>query len=160
LLSRDLHTAGLLVVPNDTIAAAGERETWIVAVRTLAAQHARHGRHTYVAGTPLEQHDVAQYLQRDQQLTIPLVFLVLLGITWWLYTVWRLALIPLACVLLSLLWTMGIVGYTGIPLNIITSLLPPVIMVVSISTALHVINQYLTDSETVGQGAEAVERTM
>jgi hypothetical protein len=160
LLSRDLHTAGLLVTPNKTITAPAAREAWIAAVRAVAARHARQGRQTYVAGTPLERSDVTRYLKRDQQLIVPLVFLVLLGITWSIYRVMRFALIPLACVLLSLTWTMGLVGLAGVPLNIITSLLPPVIMVVSISVAIHLINQFLSETEAGTCGAEAVENTL
>jgi predicted RND superfamily exporter protein len=96
-----------------------------------------------VAGTPLERSDVTAYLQRDQQRIIPLVFLILLGITYRIYRVKRFALISLICVLLALLWTMGIVGFAGIALNVITSLLPPVIMVVSVAVAIHLLNQYI-----------------
>ncbi len=160
LLSADLHTAGLLVVPEGTIAAPHVRREWIAAVRLVAAQHAMHGRKTYVAGTPLERNDVTYYLRRDQQLMVPLVFLLLLGITYRIYRVKRLACIPLGCVLLSLTWTMGIVGFAGIPLNLVTSLLPPVIMVVSVSAAIHLINQFITARESGAYGPAAVQQAM
>jgi hypothetical protein len=160
LLSADLHTAGIVVVPQDTIASPAIREAWIAAVRAVAAQHAVQGRQTYVAGTPLERSDVTRYLKRDQRLTIPLVFLVLLGMTWRIYRVKRLALIPLACVLLSLTWTMGVVGFIGIPLNVVTTLLPPVVMVVSVSVSIHLINQYLDEIAAGARGAEAVQNAV
>jgi hypothetical protein len=40
LLSADLHTAGILVVPENVGVAASSREAWLTAVRAVAAQHA------------------------------------------------------------------------------------------------------------------------
>jgi predicted RND superfamily exporter protein len=160
LLSDDLHTAGLLVMPNQTITSPTARQAWIVAVRKVAARHAAQGRQTYVAGTPLERHDVTYYLERDQQRIVPLVFLILLGVTYSIYRVKRLALIPPACVLISLAWTMGLVGFAGRPLNTITSLLPPVVMVVSISAAIHLLNQYIDEIEAGVDHTEAVENAV
>ena len=161
LLAADLHTAGILVVPDTAIHHQPEaRHTWIAAVRTVAARHTTAGRRTYVAGTPLERHDVTTYLQQDQQRIVPIVFVLLVGLTYGLYRVKRLALIPLGCVLLSLIWTMGVVGYTGTPLHLITSLLPPVIMVVSVSTAIHLLNHCtaaLVEGHTL---AGAIEQAM
>jgi predicted RND superfamily exporter protein len=158
-LAADLHTAGILVVPEAGLATL-TRETWITAVRAVAAQHARHGRQTYVAGTPIERRDVTYYIQRDQRLIIPLVFLVLLGVTYGIYRVKRFAMLSLACVLLSLTWTMGVVGFVGIPLNVITSLLPAVIMVVSVSVVIHLINRFIDEVEAGASGAIAVENAV
>ena len=160
LLSPDLHTAGILVVPEHAGASASTREAWLTAVRTVAAQHAGQGRQTYVAGTPLERSDVTHYIQRDQKRIIPLVFLVLLGVTYSIYRVKRFAVLSLSCVLLSLIWTMGVVGFVGIPLNVITSLLPAVITVVSVSVVIHLVNQFIDEVEAGASGAEAVENAV
>ena len=66
LLAADLHTAGILVVPDEAHMSASTRESWLAAVRAVAAQHTVHGRSTYVAGTSLERSDVTHYIQRDQ----------------------------------------------------------------------------------------------
>ena len=160
LLSADLHTAGIVVVPETASVSANARQAWLAAVRAVAAQHAVHGRQTYVAGTPLERSDVTQYLQRDQRLIIPLVFVVLLVVTYSIYRVIRFAVLSLVCVLLSLTWTMGMVGFVGIPLNVITTLLPAVIMVVSVSVVIHLINQFIDEVEAGTRGAVAVEHAV
>ena len=143
LLSTDLHTAGLIVTPTTEALSPGRLPAWTTDFRNTVNRYATQGRQVYIAGTPIERHDVASYLQRDQQLTVPLVFVILLGITYGLYRQLRLALIPLLCVLISLSWTLGIVGFSGRPLNLITSLLSPVIMVVSVSAAIHLLNSFL-----------------
>jgi predicted RND superfamily exporter protein len=160
LLSADLHTAGILVVPDAVGMAASVREVWLAAVRQVAAQHAVHGRLTYVAGTPFERSDVTHYIKHDQRRIVPLVLLVLLGVTYSIYRVKRFAVLSLSCVLLSLIWTLGGVGLAGIPLNVITSLLPAVIMVVSVSVVIHLINQFIDEVEDGSSGAEAVEHAV
>lgn len=160
LLAADLHTAGILVVPDAADMATSTREAWIAAVRATAAQHAVHGRRTYVAGTPLERSEVTRYIQGDQRRIIPVVLLVLFGVTYSIYRVKRFAVLALMCVLLSLIWTMGVVGFVGVPLNVITSLLPAVILVVSVSVAIHLINQFIAEIEAGASGMAAVENAV
>ena len=163
LLSADLRTAGILVTPDHDSLAFAERRAWLSNLRDVVARHTRQGRQTYVAGTPFEHHDVERYLQRDQHLTIPLVIIILFGMTYSIYRRLWLAIIPIGCVVLALAWTMGLVGLIGLPLNLVTSLLPPVLMVVSVSTAIHLLNAFLAaraagiaPREAIGQAIQDV----
>src|SRR5215831_2290215 len=163
LMAPDLHTAGVVVVPDAAVSGSGAlRDAWIRGVRHVAAQHAVAGRQTYVAGTPIERSDVTHYIQRDQRRIIPLVLLVLVVVTYSIYRLKRFAVLSLACVLVSLTWTMGTVGFVGIPLNVITALLPAVILVVSVSGVIHLLNAFI-DAMDAGTGtveaiAEAVSQ--
>ncbi len=156
LLSADLRTTGILVTPDYANISSAVRRSWLSNVRTVVAGHTRNGRQTYVAGTPFERNDVDGYLQRDQRVLIPLIVIILLGVTYGLYRQFRLALIPIGCVVLALTWTMGLVGFIGLPLNVITSLLPPVLMVVSVSAAIHLINAFLAARATGTAHREAI----
>lgn len=158
LLSADLRTAGILVTPDHGSPSLtfAERRAWLSNLRSIVASHARHGRQTYIAGTPFEHNDVDHYLQRDQRIAIPLVMIILLGMTYGLYRRLRLALVPIGCMVLALTWTMGLVGFLGLPLNVITSLLPPVLMVVSVSAAIHLINAFLAARTTGMAHREAI----
>ena len=156
LLSGDIHTAGILVQPEDSRDQPERLNLLIASIRQVAAQHATGDWQTYVAGTPLERHDVSAFLARDQQVIVPLVFLLLLALLYGIYRTVRLTLIPLGCVLLSLAWTMGLVGFAGASLNTITSLLPPVIMVVGVSAAIHLLNQFIAALQRGATNADAV----
>src|SRR5262245_17860573 len=125
LLAPDLHTAGILIVPENVGTSASVRETWLTAVRAVAAQHAGRGRQTYVAGTPLERSDVTHYIQRDQRRIIPLVFLVLLVVTYSIYRVKRFAVLSMSCEVRSLIWTMGGACFVGMARNVIRPRLQP-----------------------------------
>ncbi len=52
-------------------------------------------------------------------------------------------LLPLAVMAISLCWTIGIYTFCGYALNTITALLPPVIMVLSFSTTVHIYSGWL-----------------
>jgi predicted RND superfamily exporter protein len=52
--------------------------------------------------------------------------------------------IPMAVKGISLVWTMGIYALTGHALNPITALLPPLIIVLSISTSVHLYSEWLS----------------
>jgi predicted RND superfamily exporter protein len=160
LLSPDLRTTGMIVTPDHAHLSFAERRTWLSNLRTLVARHAHQGRQTYIAGTPFERHDVDLYLQRDLQIGIPLVILTLIGVTYTLYRRLYLTFIPIGCALLALIWTLGLVGFMGLPLNIVTSLLPPVLMVVSISAAIHLLNAFLTACQAGVACREAIQQAL
>src|SRR5262245_28762209 len=52
-------------------------------------------------------------------------------------------LIPLGVVSVSLLWTLGLYAAVGRSLNPVTSLITPVILVVSVAGAIHLLNHHL-----------------
>lgn len=160
LLSADLHTAAVFITPESTSRQAAQSTTWIAAVRTVAARYAIQGRQTYVAGTPIERHDVTHYLDRDQRLLTPLIVLILFLLTTWLYRGKRLAGVTLVCMLLPLLWTMGMAGWWGVQLNAMTSLLPAVIVLVSVSLSMHLINQMLYAIEGGSSEARAIDEAV
>src|SRR4030095_5745424 len=51
-------------------------------------------------------------------------------------------------------------GHVGVRFQCITSLLPAVIMVVSVSVVIHLVNQFIDEVEDGSSGAEAVENTV
>ena len=52
-------------------------------------------------------------------------------------------LVPLATVSLALVWTLGLFGLAGQALNPVTSLMTPVILVMSLEGTILLLNQYL-----------------
>ena len=51
-------------------------------------------------------------------------------------------LLPLACVGLSLVWTFGLMAWTGIGLSILTMIVPVVLIAVGTAYCLHVVAEY------------------
>jgi uncharacterized protein len=142
LVARDARTAAVLVELEPGSGAADSRDHLVADLRRLAGQ-AGLGAAPFVAGIPVEKADVARYIARDQAIFIPLVFLILAVMTAMLYRHPVGMLVPLATVTLALVWTLGVFGLAGRTLNPVTSLMTPVILVMSLEGTIQLLNQYL-----------------
>ncbi|MFK7952873.1 MAG: RND family transporter [Ekhidna sp.] len=52
----------------------------------------------------------------------------------------KVALLPFCISLLSIIWLFGLMGFLGFKINLLSSLLPPIILFVSMSDAVHLMN--------------------
>ncbi len=65
-----------------------------------------------------------------------------------LYTAYRSAwgiILPLIVVLLSVIWILGIMGMTNKPIDLMTVLLPTIMLIVGMSDVVHIISKYLEE---------------
>ncbi len=69
-------------------------------------------------------------------------------------------IIPLATVLLSVLWSIGILNLTGRGVGILLNMLPPVIFVVGMSDAVHLYSRFLEELKKGNSKKFAIEQTI
>jgi uncharacterized protein len=142
LVAKDARTAAILVELEGARKATESRDYLVADLRRLAGK-AGVGSTTFVAGIPVEKADVATYIGRDQMIFVPLVFLILATMMAALYRHPVGMLVPLTTVTLALIWTLGVFGLSGRALNPVTSLMTPVILVMSLEGTVQLLNQYL-----------------
>ena len=142
LVARDARTAAILVELEPAAGPADSRRALVMDLRRLASG-AGPGLQAFIAGIPVEKVDVATYIARDQMIFVPLIFLILAVMTAALYRHVVGMLVPLAVVTAALVWTLGLFGLAGRTLNPVTSLMTPVILVMSLEGTIQLINQYL-----------------
>ncbi|MGH2901646.1 MAG: efflux RND transporter permease subunit, partial [Solirubrobacteraceae bacterium] len=123
--------------------------------RVLAAVDARlaeppfDGLHVQLAGSPVFNRELERLNRRDNALFTPLALAMIGGV---LALLFRSALatgLALGTIGLTVVWTQGLMGWLGVPMNITTSLLPPLLMVIAVAYAIHVISGYV---ERLGDG--------
>lgn len=149
LVSRDAGTTAIVVTLEH------RDEKLVESLRRLAAETQADGFEAHVAGFPVERYDFAKLIREDQQLFVPLIVLVIAGVSFLLFRqVWG-VLLPLATVALSVTLTMAIAAWTGRELNAVTSLLTPVIMVVSVAVSMNLCSAYTWEPD---RGAPAIAR--
>jgi predicted RND superfamily exporter protein len=141
LVAKDAHTAAVLVELEGARAAGESRNHVVADLRRLAGEAGLGA--AFAAGIPVEKADVATYIARDQMIFVPLVFLILAAMTATLYRHPVGMLVPLTTVTLALVWTLGVFGLAGRALNPVTSLMTPVILVMSLEGTIQLLNQYL-----------------
>ncbi|GAB4557411.1 MAG: hypothetical protein Tsb0017_12120 [Geothermobacteraceae bacterium] len=92
-----------------------------------------------LTGIAVQKADVARAIQHDQSVIIPLSVLVLALLLLLLYRRLVGVLLPLAVMGMTLCWTIGLYSLAGLRLNTVTSLLPPVVMVLAVATCVHLL---------------------
>jgi hydrophobe/amphiphile efflux-3 (HAE3) family protein len=97
----------------------------------------------YMAGGPIEKYDFIQLIRRDQFIFIPVITSLLILATWIIYRSFACMIVAMAMVFVTLIWALGTIVLMGQELNLVTSLLAPVIMIVSVANAIHLINLFL-----------------
>ncbi|MGQ9864011.1 MAG: efflux RND transporter permease subunit [Bacteroidia bacterium] len=100
------------------------------------------GRKLHFGGVPYLRSYVAQKLPKEL-----LFFLAAsIGLTAFAlgiyYRSWYATIFPLMLVGLSTLWTLGIIGLYGFKLSLLTALLPPILVILSIPPSIYMLSEY------------------
>ena len=113
-----------------------------------------------VSGLPYINLTLQRSMRRDLQLFLPLVILVIIGVLFvsfrWTWGV----LIPFAVVALSVLWTLGLMAITGVPITVLSFILPVLLMAIGIADGIHVLSRYREELGGTSDKREAILRTM
>lgn len=79
---------------------------------------------------------------RNQVLFTPPILLITIAAIYVMFRSWRLTVLTLFAVLVSTLWTLGLYMWAGYGFNILTSMLPPLVLVLAIADDVHIIQHY------------------
>ena len=81
--------------------------------------------------------DLTSKIRRDQQVFLPLSVLVLLVTLAFSLGRATAAVMPLLTAGLSVVWTLGLMGWVGVPVNIMTSIVPALVIVIGSTEDIH-----------------------
>ncbi len=95
------------------------------------------------AGSPVFNRELAVLNQRDNAIFTPLALLIVTLGTGLLFRRPLPSFLSLLVIGATVLWTQGLMGWLGVPMNITTSLLPPLLMVIAAADAIHVLDCYI-----------------
>jgi predicted RND superfamily exporter protein len=102
-----------------------------------------------------------ELMRRDLTRFTPLALLFVLVVLWVSFRTLRGVVLPVLTVGLALVWTLGIMVLAGKPITLGTFVLPPLLLVVGSSYAIHVMARYYEQVEAAPAGAgEVVERAV
>ncbi len=96
----------------------------------------------YQVGAAAMRSDLTTKLRGDQQVFLPLSVLVLLLTLAFSLRRATAALMPLATAGVSVLWTLGFMGWLGIPVNIMTSIVPALVIIIGSTEDIHLLAEY------------------
>ena len=100
-------------------------------------------------GGPVYKKYIRDYMERDLQKFMPLIIIVIILTFYFNFRVLRGVLLPVITVLVGTFWTLGIMGFAGVPITIVVNMLPPLLVAVGSSYSIHIFNQYLNDQQYI-----------
>ncbi|MBW2267351.1 MAG: MMPL family transporter [Deltaproteobacteria bacterium] len=162
IVSRDGRTAALMIylmeMTERELLARGIDEQ----IRRIAEEE-RGDAQIWVTGQAYVKAEMSRALLSDLLRTIPLVALAITLVAFLSFRSFFGALVPLITVGIALLWTLAILVTTGRALNVITVVLPPLILAIGFAYAAHVVSEYydlLRTGEAEKTHRETVEKAL
>jgi predicted RND superfamily exporter protein len=143
LVSRDYKMAALLVVFDSSQADFEAMRTMVQQVDETLAQHAPPPDYkVLVSGLPVLRVGIVNDLQKDQVRLMPLagvLYLITLALA---FRSLSGSLLPLFAVGQGLIWTFGVIAFRNQPLNIVSNILPCMLLINGVSNSIHVLTRY------------------
>lgn len=104
-----------------------------------AAEQVFPGAPVWVAGAPYLKAETSRILNRELMTQVPEVLGIMVLVSFAVFRTRTGAWLPVATIGLALLWTLGVMAWTDHALNIVTSIVPPLILVVGFAYTVHVV---------------------
>jgi len=160
LISPDRRTAGIAIEIEANPVEDEHAGRLIDDLRGIMRDPAYANVELHLTGIAVQKHDVTRFIERDQLLLLPLSGLVLAASLGFVFRRKSGVLLPMLVTVATLIWTLGLYAMLGYELNIITSLLPPVIMVLSITTSMHLYQRWIMLARRYEPGPELIYRVL
>jgi predicted RND superfamily exporter protein len=147
LLSADRTVAALLLFVDPEARDLADMRAVVTAVRALLHDHPPpDGYRLHLSGLPALRVDIVDNLQQDQAFLLPLAgtfFLAALGLAFRRISG---SLVPLLSIGIGLAWTLGMMVLMGESFNIISNILPVLLMIIGVSNSAHIVARYAEDA--------------
>jgi len=146
------HTDGLSKAGCDSLAAAvAAWENDVHASKSSILD-------VHVSGRAVAQAYYVGVMEREVAWFVSVGIVLLVAFLWFAFrTVWG-VMVPLTVVLMSGLWTLGIMVATGKAVDVMTVVLPTILFVVGISDVVHVLTRYYDERRADATHQTAMQR--
>lgn len=115
---------------------------FIKELNQMLKKEEREGIKFYIAGSPVEQYEFIRLIRHDQFIFVPLIALLLVVTTLLIYRSFACMVLAMTIVFMTLAWTLGTISLLGSELNLMTSLLAPVIMIIAVVNSVYLMNLF------------------
>ena len=93
-----------------------------------------------LAGPPVLKAATGQALKREMRRLLPAIFVLVALFLGLGFRDWRAVFWPMFTLSLSLVWVLSLIAVTGRALNLITAIVPPVVVTIGLAYALHLLS--------------------
>ncbi len=161
LVGKNRDAAAVLVFFDPNLQSLEEMRSIVNRVQhTINQQPLPTGYRADLVGQSVLRVDIVRNLQEDQRSLIPLAGLFYFLALIFAYRRLSGSVAPLLAVGIGLAWTMGFLSASGQSFNLISNILPILLMVLGVSNSVHIISRYTEESQKTDHRPTAVHSTM
>jgi hydrophobe/amphiphile efflux-3 (HAE3) family protein len=111
-------------------------------VEALIKQETAPGLTIYQIGSPLTKKTFGEYIQQDQINLIPISLGVLLVILFLAFRMLQGVVVPIVTGVTSIVWGLGLMAIFGLPVNVITAIIPSLLIAIGFTEDVHMLSEY------------------
>lgn len=141
LISKDGKTTAILVkledIPGDDV----YKKVLVEEIKGILDEEMEN-QPFYLSGKTVIDYSLAHYMQKDLKLFLPITILLIALILYVLFRNIIGVIFPMMTVFICLIWTMGFLYLEKSSINNVSTMLPPLIMALSVAIGVHVLTQY------------------
>ena len=113
----------------------------------------------YYGGLPFQMVDINDIVQNEIKSLLPVVIFVICITLFFTFRSLRGVILPILSVLVSTIWTLGIMGILKVPLTVISNIIPVILIAVGSAYSIHVVskfNESVQDEDRERQSKDAL----
>ena len=110
----------------------------------------------YQIGLPYVRSTLEQQVIKEQIRYIPQAMLVLIVVLLLILRNFNAGILPLVTSLVSIIWLLGLMAMIGIPLTLVTAIVPILLIIIGSTEDVHLVSEYLLAKKEGKSRAEAV----
>lgn len=103
----------------------------------------------YLAGQPVINTLMGESMQADMKKLIPFVMLIVIASLYISFKTIGGVILPLLTVVISTIWSIGLMAGLGIPLTMVSTIIPVLLIAVGSAYGIHIISHYYDDVKSV-----------
>jgi len=160
LISADRRTAAIVVEVEDRAGDDLYRARLVRDLRAIQDGKLPEGAALHITGITLQKHDTARLVERDQAVLLPLSALMLALALAFATRSLAGVILPLLVTGVTVTVTLGLYVALGYRVNVITSLLPPLLLVLSTTTAIHLFQEWVALGPRITDRADRLRHVL
>lgn len=141
LVSEDLQAMAIAIILNDDLTGVSDEEL-VEQINAVADQLKPYYNEVFSVGYQHVRTEVGHKIKAEQGRLFPVAVIVLLICLFMLLRQVVDILLPMATAGISILWTLGLMGLFDIPLNVVTSIIPILLIIVGSTEDIHLVSEF------------------
>lgn len=128
-------------------------------LRAMAAEVAPMAE-VWLTGSPVVKAALTRAVVEQMRFTIPIIFLLVAVILLFAFHSLRAMLMPTFAIALALTGTLACVALAGVSLNLVSSIVPPVVITLGLAACMHVVSEYFVVRREIQDPVQASAQTI